>query len=286
MTTELIETFGTDSYAELAAATGAYTGGSTFLPQLKINVEPVDDSGRSVPFGTYMITQDGVTIYGKVPVLFRPFLNTFQYAQYDNAVKSYVNKTVIVKSFNEEMLDEKGGVKCSRIPPKELEILKTKNLISPAELKTQEQIKCYRSLYGLVTMQDAITADGEPTVVENLPCIWKTTGTNFNAAKEALDSITKIRHICFQHWLALDRLDRKKQGTVTYYEAHTTAILDKDVEFTKEDMAVFKSFKEVIDRENRFIVAKWTAAKRQAEPYDLERDALKDLELNDNVSDL
>src|SRR5260221_1928176 len=106
-----------------------------------------------------MITQEGVTIFGKIPVLFRPFMNTFQYAQYDNTAKSYVNRTVIVKSFNEEMLDEKGGVKCGRIPPKELEILKEKNLISSAEIKTQEQIKCYRSLYGLVTMQDAVTAD-------------------------------------------------------------------------------------------------------------------------------
>jgi hypothetical protein len=282
LSNELIETFGTDNYAELAAATGAFTGGSTLLPQLRINREAETDEGKRVPTGTYMVTQNDVTVYGKVPVLFRVFLNTFQYKQYDDDAKRYPNKTIIVKSFQEEMQDELGGIKCGRIHPKELEVLKAKNLISPAEIKKQEQIKCYRRVYGLVTMQDAVTEDGVATTIENLPCVWEVSGVN--APKDALDSITKLRHIFFQHWLVLDKLDRKKTGSNVYYEAHTTAILDKEVEFTKEDMAVFQSFRETIDRENRAISAKWRESKRSTEPYDLE--ALKELDLNDDVSDI
>lgn len=286
MSKELVTVFGTDDFNAIAAETGAFVGGNTYLPQLKINAEVVDDDGNQIPFGTYKITQEGVTVYGKLPVLFRPFMNTFQYLHYDSKARAFVNKTVIVKSFSEQMLDENGGMRCGKINAKELKVLVDKNLISAEELAKQKEIKCVRGLYGLVTMNDAVTADGDKVTIEDLPCVWKMQGTNFNAVDEALKGITKIRHLFFQHWLSLDKLNRKKEGSVTYFEAVVSAILDKEVPFTKDDMETFNDFKELIAKENNAVLAKRRDSLKDNEPFDLEADTLKDLELNDDISDI
>lgn len=275
-----------NSYEEIAALTGAYVGGTgSYLPNLKINTEAVTDNDNTVPVGTYMITQDGNRVYAKT-ALFRPFLNTYQYQVYDGKLKKYTNKSVIIKNFNEDALDELGGVRCGKIPRKELETLKAKGLISPEDIEKQESIICYRGLYGLVTFEDAITETGEKTSVENLPVLWRTSRSNFNAAQDALNAISKMKHLYFQHWLQLDKPKREKNGSVTYYIINAEPILDTEVEFTKDDMITFKSFQEMIDRENKQVAEKWRAVKRQAEPFNLDRAALADLELNDDISDI
>ncbi len=285
MNNELTTTFGTDSFEQLAQLTGAFAPTTSYLPRLMINTEAVTDNDNAVPVGTYMITQDGTKIYAKT-ALFRPFLNTFQYQVYDEKQKKYTNKSVIIKNFNEDAIDELGGVKCGKISRKELDTLKAKKLISPAELEKQESIICYRGLYGLVTFEDAVTETGEPTFVENLPVIWRTSRSNFNAANDALNAITKLRHLCFQHWLQLDKPKREKNGSVTYYIVNAEPILDKEVQFTAEDMVTFKEFQQIIDRENKQVAEKWRLSKRHAEPYNLEADALSALELNDDISDI
>lgn len=291
MSNELVTTFGTEEFETIAALTGAFTGASaSFLPTLKINTEAVSekinsetDEPYTVPVGTYMIVQDGNKVYAKT-ALFRPFLNTFQYMTFDGG--KYVNKSTIIKNFNEDALDELGGTRCGKLPRKELETLKAKNLISADDLKKQESTICYRGLYGLVTFEEAVTETGEKTTVENLPCIWRTSRSNFNAAKNALDAITKMKHLYFQHWLQLDKPKREKNGSVVYYLINAEPILNKEVEFTSEDMLTFKHFQETIDRENKMVAEKWRNKKKQAEPFDLDRSALADLELNDPVDDI
>lgn len=281
---ELVKAFDA-SYEEIAALTGAYTGGSgSFLPNLKINTEAVTDNDNNVPVGTYLITQDGNRVYAKT-ALFRVFMNTYQYMTF--AGGKYTNKSIIIKNFNEDAIDELGGTRCGKIPRKDLEILKSKGLITAEDLKAQENTICYRGLYGLVTFEDAVTETGEKTSIENLPVLWRTSRSNFNAAKNALDAITKMKHLYFQHWMQLDKPKREKNGSVTYYLVNADPILDKEVEFTSDDMASFKMFQEVIDRENKQVAEKWRQTKRHAEPFDLgSRSALSALELNDDISDI
>lgn len=285
MNTELT-TFGTDNWEDIAALTGAFTGGTaTFLPNLKINTEAVTDNDNAVPVGTYMIVQDGVRIYAKT-ALFRVFLNTYQYMTYDNATGKFTNKSIIIKNFNEDALDELGGVRCGKLPRKELELLQSKGLLSAEDIKKQTNTTCNRGLYGLVTFEEAITETGEKTSIENLPVIWRTSRSNFNAAKNALDAITKMKHLYFQHWLQLDKPKREKNGSVVYYLINVEPILDKEVEFTADNMATFREFQSIIDRENKQIAEKWRQAKKQQEPFNFDTEALKELELNDNISDL
>ena len=283
MTNALVNTFGTADFEAIAAATGAFVGASTYLPNLNINRDTITLKKQVIAEpGEYMISQDGVKIYSKT-ALFRVFLSAYQYMTWDNSAKKFSNKSMIVKSLREEALDELGGLKCGAVSSKEKQALKAKGLLTPA----QENTSCHRKLYGLVTFEDAVTETGEKTSVENLPVIWDNAKSNFNAATEALDAITKMRHVYFQHWLFLGEPEMLKSGATTYFVAHAKPILDKDVEFTPEDVATFKMFQETIDRENSYVAEKWRQAKRHSEPFDLgSRNALADLELNDPIDDI
>jgi len=277
-------TVDTMSYNEIAQLTGIYVGGSTVLPSLKINRDAVTENGNKVPKGAYMVTQDGVNVYSKI-ALFRPFINSFQYMHFDGAAGKYANKSIIIKNFREQAIDELGGVKCGRIDPKELQIRKERNLVSLEETEKQRAIKCYRNLYGTVTMVEAVTESGEEAPVVDLPVLWRTTGVNFNAANNALKAIEKKKHYIFQHRLFLGPTKQDKKGSNVYYVVTAEPILTEEVPFTQDvDAQIFQTFQEIIDRENKYVAEKWRAATKKAEPFDTS--AMSALELDDPLDDL
>lgn len=281
MSNELTTVFGTEDWETIAAATGANIGNDGLLPNLKMNRSADDDEGRSVPVGTFCVAQKGTTVYGK-PAQFRIFLNTYQYMVYDAKTNSFPNKSIIIKNFDEQAIDELGGVKCGKIKRKELDELVTKGLVSKQEEEAQKAIKCYRGLYGLVTFENAVTADGEATTLENLPVLWRMGGDNFNAAQDTLKSIDKMRHLYFQHWIALDT-ERKKQGSNVWYFANMKPILSKEVEFTSDDMVTFTMFQDIINKENLGVAAKWRASKKANTADAFVDGTLAELELNDDI---
>jgi len=284
MNKELVTTFGTDNWQEIAAATGANVGKEGLLPSLKMNRESENDLGQTVPIGTFMVTQNGVSIYSKV-AQFRIFLNTYQYMVYDAKTNTFPNKSIIIKNFNEQAIDELGGLKCGKINGKEFKELVAKGLVSKQEEEAQKAIKCYRGLYGLVTFENAVTADGDATTIENLPVLWRMGGDNFNAAQDTLKSIDKMRHLYFQHWIALDT-ERKKQGSNVWYFANMRPILNKEIEFSAEDMVTFTMFQESINKENLGVANKWRESKKATTADAFMDGSLSELELNDDISDL
>lgn len=285
MTNELITTFGSDQFEFVAAATGANVTQSG-LPNLKLNRNSEDEASNTVPVGTYTVSQDGIAVYAK-NAKFRVFLNTYQYMAYDAATNKFTNKSIIVKNFNEQAIDEHGGIKCGKISAKELLSLSEKGLVSAEDKISQRAIKCYRGVYGLLTMDEAVTADGTKAAVVDLPVLWRMSGDNFNGPKEALDAITKMRHLCFQHWLNLDKPEKKKQGSNVYYVSVVQADLANVVEFTSEDMATFQAFQTIITNENNAVAEKWRASKRISDVAIQDNASiLADLDLNDSVDDL
>jgi len=116
--------------------------------------------------------------------------------------------------------------------------------------------------------------------------LWRMSGDNFNGPKEALDAITKMRHLCFQHWLKLDKPEKKKQGSNIYYVSVVVPDLANVVEFSTEDMATFGFFQNLITTENKAVAEKWRLSKRIADVAIMDNAVLADLELNDSVDDL
>lgn len=265
--------FGTEDFDAIAALTGAFTGGNTLIPRLRINYNLGEDEDKPLPLGTYVVTQDTVAVYAKT-ILFRPFLNAFQYVEYDPATNTYPNKSVIIKKFTEEAFDELGGLACGKVKAAD------KGLLSGDELIRQKKIKCNRILYGTATLIDAVDGDKAKQTVKDIPVVWRMASSNFNAPKQALDIITSLKHQYFHHQLKLS-LKREKQGSTIYYLSLVEPNLADMLSFSAEDMSTFRMFQETIDRENKSILNKWKASKKGSRSTDDLIDVSKELELND-----
>ena len=278
MTTEL-QTINNLSFNELAALTGASVQTTIILPQLLVNREPEDEEGNKLPMGYFTVTQNEQKIFGKTAI-FRPFINAYQYSEYSPSENKFTNRSVIIRNFQEEALDLKGGLACGKVPAKRLAEL------SAEEQVRQKNIKCRRLLYGLLTLDSPVNAEGATldNILE-LPVLWKMGGSNFMAPDNALKSITKMKHQFFQHNLILTT-KREKKGSTVYYTVDVDANLKDVVELTEENVDTFTMFNEIIMRENSFISNMWKKVKQDNVKQLSNADVLKTLELNDTVDDL
>jgi len=246
-----------------------------FLPKLSINRFPENDDGAEVPVGSYAVyvpELDGLA-YGK-PVTFRPFINAYQYMKYDAEKNEYSNRSIIFKSWKDEAIDAKGGVRCGKIPAKELANL------SEEERAKQKSIKCYRLIYGMVSF-DGVLAGGNEAQVVNLPVLWKVTGSNFKPVGEAIESLRRRGKVMFNHTLTL-KTKKKKAGSNVFYVSDIT--VDKDeLSFTDAEKEILLSFQETINTENEEIVELWRQAKK-AEPVTVKASEAKtiDAEFDDD----
>ena len=160
------------------------------IPRLAINRTPEDDDGNQLPVG-HFYTYDsniGQNVFGK-PVTLRPFISAMQYMHYDAEKGEYINRSIIFKSWKEEAIDILGGTKCGKIPFKE------RSTLTPQQLEQQRTIRCYKLVYGLLSFKDGKTAQGKSHVVENLPVLYRVTGTAFSPVTSALDQLKKRKII-------------------------------------------------------------------------------------------
>ena len=233
------------------------SGGSSsvILSRLAINRMGEDDDGNKVEVGTYKI-YDPVSekiVYSKKNgvVKLRPFIRSYQYMEYNPDENNYSNKSIIFKSWKDEAIDMNGGIKCGKVPFKEIETL------SREDQAKQKQIKCYTLVYGLLNM-DAVTGDGKEVNIEDLPILWRATGMNFRPINEAITSI-KGQDKLQQNTNLLLSTQRKKHGANVYYM--TSISLDKeDVEFTKKNYETIEMFNQLITEENKEVVQSWKSA--------------------------
>lgn len=267
-----IVSFDEKSFHEIAKLTGATTRETIVLPNLTINRSSEDDEGNTVPSGTFKVAQNGVAVYGKTAI-FRPFINSYQYVEYDPVSNTYPNRSIVIKSFNEEPIDLLGGLSCGKVPFKNLDKL------DPEEQLRQKNIKCRRLMYGLVSFPDTVNTTEEVT---DLPVLFRLASSNFMAPSDALNAVTRLKHQYFQHNLELS-LKREKKGATVYYLVQVKPNLKDLIEFTDDNMDTFRTFQEVIDRENSFIASKWRTAKKNAVE---EINVAHELELNDDISDI
>jgi hypothetical protein len=272
------------SNEQLLALTGQSSGPKfTDFPRLSMNRDGVDEQERQLPVGHFVVSQGGVAVYGK-PVSFRPFINAYQYAIYNSDEKKYTNRSVIIKSFSEEALDEQGGIACGKIPAKKREGLTEK------QLAEQKLIKCYRILYGLVTF-DGVTADGDKVNVDNVAVKMRLSGDNFMPVQETLDKLSKAKIPMLTTNLNVTT-ERQVNGATKWYRAIFKADL-KSPQITLQDVDwdFLRSFQDSIERENGFIVEKYKAAKKftveagsENEVIEaLEKDLLDDSELLEQI---
>ena len=225
------------------------------IPRLAINRTPEDDDGNQLPVG-HFYTYDskiGQNVFGK-PVTLRPFISAMQYMHYDADKGEYVNRSIIFKSWKEEAIDILGGTKCGKIPFKE------RSTLTPEELERQRTIRCYKLVYGLLSFKDGKTAQGANHEVENLPVLYRVTGTAFSPVSAALDQLKKRKKLMFNSTLSIDTKRQKKGGNV-FYVPEIAVNADANLQLSDTDMETLKVFQESIDTENEEVIGLYNTAK-------------------------
>tara|TARA_Y100001963_G_scaffold81690_1_gene113274 strand:- start:962 stop:1822 length:861 start_codon:yes stop_codon:yes gene_type:complete len=227
----------------------------TNIPRLAINRTPEDDDGNQLPVG-HFYTYDssiGQNVYGK-PITLRPFISAMQYMHYDADKGEYVNRSIIFKSWKDEAIDILGGTKCGKIPFKE------RANLTPEQLEQQRTIRCYKLVYGLLSFKNGKTAQGNDHNVENLPVLYRVTGTAFSPVSAALDQLKKRKKLMFNSILSIDTKRQKKGGNV-FYVPEIAVNADANLQLSDTDMETLKVFQESIDTENEEVSGLYNSAK-------------------------
>ena len=248
----------------------------TNIPRLAINRSPEDDDGNQLPVGHFYTydSKTGQNVYSK-PVTLRPFISAMQYMHYDAPKGEYINRTIIFKSWREEAIDILGGTKCGKIPFKE------RANLTPEKLEEQRTIRCYKLVYGLLSFDKGVTAQGESISIENLPVLYRVTGTAFSPVSAALDQLNKRKKLMFNCTFSLNTKRQKKGGNV-YYTPDIFVNADANLQLSDDDMETLKVFQESIDVENKEVVSLYNAAKSEV---DKKQNDKIDAEIVENIED-
>ena len=227
----------------------------TNIPRLAINRTPEDDDGNQLPVG-HFYTYDsnvGQNVFGK-PVTFRPFISAMQYMHYDAVKGEYINRSIIFKSWKEEAIDILGGTRCGKISFKE------RSSLTPEQLEQQRTIRCYKLVYGLLSFKNGKTAQGKEHSVENLPVLYRVTGTAFSPVSAALDQLKKRKKLMFNTLLKIDT-KRQKKGSNVFYVPEIAVNADANLQLSDTDMDTLKVFQESIDAENLEVAGLYNSSK-------------------------
>jgi len=242
---------------QIMQAIGQDDGSSmgTNIPRLSINRTPEDDDGNQLPVGHFSTYDSsiGQNVYGK-PITFRPFISAMQYMHYDADKGEYVNRSIIFKSWKEEAIDILGGTRCGKIP------FKDRSTLTPQELEQQRTIRCYKLVYGLLSFNNGKTAQGNAHNVENLPALYRVTGTAFSPVSAALDQLKKRKKLMFNCTFTIDTKRQKKGGNV-FYVPEIGVNAEENLQLSDMDMETLKVFQDSINEENTEVIAAYNKAK-------------------------
>ena len=230
------------------------------LSRLTINRAPEDDEGNRLDTGVYTVYDSSIEsrVYSikDKPIQFRPFINAYQYMQYDSDDNKFTCTSSVFKSWKEEPIDTNGGVRCGRV------IGKDKDQLTDIELAEQRQIKCYRLVYGLVSMEGK-TVGGDAVTVDSMPVLFRVAGSNFSPIGETLKSLKGRDSLMQNHLLNLTTV-RKKAGSTIYYVSKIS-VDNKEIPFTKKDLEYMDMFNALIQETNETVSQKYQNAHKNTE---------------------
>ena len=253
-------------------------GGGPSINLLKINRDNEDDNGRSIPAGSFFVNLPEGTVYAKT-IKFQLFMQRYQYMHYDAEANEMVSKSILAKNLypQTEIPDTIGTMRCGSVPAAQ------RDSLSAEQALKQKDIKCFRMLYGKVTFNDAVDAEGKSVEVSNLPVLWRARGSNFMPISKPLDALSAQKKP-FIFFNLNASLNRQKNGGLVYYVSDLS-IGDGPLDFTEDDQGLLKFFDENITSENKQIMADHDKALRMSgDVIDADSlDASIDSALNDDL---
>lgn len=272
------------SFAQLAEAMGMSADvskkKSSNLARLKIDHKGLmgesEVNGKKkkvevVPAGSYVLDiPNGSPVYG-TNVKIRLFNQRFMYKRYikgSGEEKSRYIKTIMAKDLKEDLRDNEGGFNCGK-PTGYIEDFKS----LPQEMRDLiKSIKRVRVLFGQVTFEDAIDAQGNPVEgIVSIPFIWEVDNKDaFKDLGAPIAQMAKQNRILPQHNIVLTTEEQPLPTGASYYLPVATLDLSTTLDLTDADSTLFGDFNAWIDNYNEYIVKEFNdklGVKEQAQ-YD------------------
>ena len=164
------------------------------------------------------------------------------------------NKSIFAQNLypQTEVPDMLGTMRCGSVPYSQREGLNAEQALK------QKSIRCFRMLFGRVTLKDAVNVDGEKVEASNLPCLWRARGSNFMTISDAMDSLSAQKKP-FIFYKLKSGLEKKKNGGVIYYVSNFE-VSEGPLSFGEEDNNLLKLFCEYVDNENKDIMKAYDKA--------------------------
>ncbi len=240
------------SFEDIAKIIGQDESSGSSTPAiyyLKINRDHEDDSGRSIPAGSWTTELDGNKVVYAKEIDFQVFAQRYQYLHYDAEANEMVSRSVFANNLypQTEIPDTVGTFRCGSVPASQREGL-------PADKALlQKNIKCFRMLFGKVTFVDGVDSDGNSIEVKDVPVLWRARGSNFMPISVPIDSLSAQKKP-FIFYKLRGSLEKKKNGGLVYYVGGFK-VNDGPVDFTDEDQGTLAFFMDYISSENKKVMA-------------------------------
>lgn len=264
--------------------------GQTEIKGRMTNVEVIEG-------GTYrleVINGDRSEFFYSKTAKVRPFVQRFmlrRYISFPNAKpgepKGKFDRTIMAETLNIDLKDNTGKVNCGK-PSGYIKDFKA----LPANMQDLiRQIKRVRVLFGIVTLEKAMNADGEMVGDITHPFIWEIDNKEaFNTVGEPFKTFAKQERIPLQYQISFDE---PKKNDLPNGSSYYTPICSPDMsvthEITDEDHETFGGFLEWIKNYNDYIYKEWDAKQEQireslsTEDEELVEDFI-DVEVDDEVA--
>jgi hypothetical protein len=233
------------------------SGSATNMFYLKINRDHEDDSGNSLPAGSWSVSLPDKMVYAK-EIDFQVFAQRYQYLHYDAEVNEMVNKSTMAKNLypQTEIPDMLGTFRCGSVPASQRENL------SAEKAMQQKNIKCFRMLFGKATFLNAVDETGKKVDdAVDVPILWRARGSNFMPISVPMDALTAQKKPFIFYKLHVS-LDKKKNGGLVYYVGKF-GTAPKLVDFTPADQDTLAYFMDYINAENSAVMKQYDDSLRK-----------------------
>jgi len=253
---------------------GSNTGPSNRLPELKINYQRKDKSGRSIKdkIGWFYVKGLDKEVYAE-EVKIRVLSQVFQWIDFDEEEMRPRNKTVMIPRFSMEPIDELGTIRCGKPTSKEMADW------TKEEKSRFKSIDLFRQLRGLVTYK-GVTADGEEVEIENQPMILMNKRGNYMTFEDQV--IRNIKGRDFKDFWVTVRAIEQEMGSVVYYTFDYEPDLLNPVALDDDTYQTMLHFAEMISSENEKIKTKYNASLGGLDAIDVAAMEALDSDLEDD----
>ena len=225
------------------------------LPRLSINYDTETEDGVQLRRGTWRIWNGSAVTYSD-KVHFRALMRTYEWSVWDQEEGKFSCKSVQKNKLSGDFPDTSGGNRCGRLSKQEEEALGSDD---PRTLLSRS-VNCNQVIYGIIDSPEATLADGTPAPIENMPFVAYFKRSGYRLVSDFIQKTLTANDKLMHNVVVELTTEKQKNGGVVYWTPSLK--IHKEVEFTKDDEALYIQFKETVKGHNESVFEEYKAAQK------------------------